>query len=382
MLNRLKSKSKNIYLYLYEETLLVYSTLSRQLYGFRDDSAALFLFIDENREIDAIYAFVKDSGIEITDEIEETIKMMINLLNGVEKIEMASENIAEEFSDILEKTSSETLRYYEFFDKYFSLNIDNREVSELILDSFEHLRCEKRREALFLSIDVILKENVYEIYVDKKKVRETSEIGHILPTLHDLIRLYYYKQSDFLVAMHSGCLKYNNKMLILPGLSGSGKSTLSAYLMYHNFELYSDELSIITQKHTIVPLPLCLTLKEGSWSVVESFTHKLKKLKKHLRYDGQYIKLLPPISVVRDEHSAEGASIIFPTYIKDAKTDLQKIDLIETMQLLTQTQYHIVDTQDIDKTESWLKLLMSCSIYRLTYSDLEDVEELIKGLMR
>jgi hypothetical protein len=181
--------------------------------------------------------------------------------------------------------------------------------------------------------------------------------------------------------MHAGSLKYNEKMLILPGVSGAGKSTLCTFLMQEEFELFSDELTLISSKHFISPLPLCVTLKEGSWNVVKQFVPELDFQKSHLRFDGQNIKVLAPKRIVKESSTAKEGFIIFPTYKEGAKSELTKIGLIETLQRIAQTQYHIVDTQDIDKVESWLILLTSCHFYLLSYSNLDEAKEQIKKVM-
>lgn len=124
-----------------------------------------------------------------------------------------------------------------------------------------------------------------------------------------------------------------------------------------------------------------MTLKEGSWKRVRKFVPELDSQKSHLRFDGQNIKVLAPKSIVKESCSAKKGTIIFPTYKEGLSTQLTKIGLIETLQRIAQTQYHIVDTQDIEKVESWLTLLTSCHFYLLSYSNLDEAKEQIKKVM-
>lgn len=386
MLTHLKCTTKHIYLYIYEDSLLVWSIHSKQLYGFQSYSAALFLFMEElkgtaGEDMNQVVSFVKESGYELSNEIKSTIENINKLLNGIEVIDELSEEDPILFSERLTTQLFKTKEYYKLYDNYFSLNINDKDICESLLEAFSHLSCSKPKEEIALVISIVSTEQLFELYVNQKKVQEIVNIRHVLPSLHDIIRSEYYQKSDFLVAMHAGSLKYNEKMLILPGVSGAGKSTLCTFLMQEEFELFSDELTLIDSKHAILPLPLCVTLKEGSWNTVQQFVPELVTQKSHLRFDGQNIKVLSPKNIVKKSCSAKVGTIIFPTYKKEIKNELKEIGLIETLQRITETQYHIVDTQDIEKVESWLTLLTSCHFYLLSYSNLNEAKEQIKKVM-
>lgn len=196
----------------------------------------------------------------------------------------------------------------------------------------------------------------------------------------DLIRITLYINSDYLVALHAASLIYENKLFIFPGISGAGKSTLSSFLMYNEFQLCSDEVTIIDKGHNIKPIPLPITIKEGSWNIIKNFVKNFNVLPIYKRLDGQNIKFITPITAVNKKVTFSDTIIIFPQYEEKSSTKLKKLTIIEALKLLKDTQYQLKDPYDFDMVKNFLNFLFSNNKYMLTYSDLSQAMDVITKL--
>ena len=186
----------------------------------------------------------------------------------------------------------------------------------------------------------------------------------------------------YLITIHSGALSYKSKTLLLIGVSGSGKSTLCSYLMKNGFKLFSDELSLISLEEKLIPLPLGLSIKEGSWKVLEDLEFDLKNLYSHKRFDNQKVKIVTSDNYAQENLSLKNGTIIFPKYIANSQTTFKEIDIIETLQKITNSQYDISNPKSSKIVEQWLRVLDSCDYYTLTYSNLKEAKNKIREIMK
>lgn len=69
--------------------------------------------------------------------------------------------------------------------------------------------------------------------------------------------------------LHAAAVACGDTAICFPAPSGSGKSTLIAWLSGHGFEYLADDLSAVDPGGDVLPLPLPISLKEGSWPVID-----------------------------------------------------------------------------------------------------------------
>ena len=369
--------NKTLHTYIHKDSVFVFSSVSYTLYGFRGFYAALFLFIQDNPIKNVIYDFIKNSDKHLNDDMYTLVNKMLDLINEVDTQHL-KEN--KDFSlqplNVNKKDGIEC----KIEDWSFFLNFKNQAVEKIIKENFKHLFSNSTQTRLS-SIAIELKNNFYIISINGTKMKEVASLQHIIPIVQDMIRLLYYHNIDYLIALHSAALEYKGKTLLFPASSGSGKSTLTAYLMHHGFHVFSDELTIIKKDTSIVPLPFPLSIKEGSWNILANFTKEGEELTTHYRFDEQKLYLLPPTQMANNNISSNNAYIIFPTYIKDTEIILTSIDIIEALELMSNIQYHIANYKDVANIESWLNILITCKIYKLSYSNIEEAKKMIKEIM-
>lgn len=337
--------------------------------------------MEENSDTHLAKEYLKSLNIKLTPSVEHIINTISDLFHNNDRVIQTHGRYA---SLKIPKCSSQTLHQdeniYNIYDTFFSLSID-ASLSSYLYDSFKHLKKYSSNKDVKYNFQVLKEEEMYTIYINGMQVEKLALKEKILSILQDLIRITIYENSNFLFAMHSATLEYNNKVLILPGVSGAGKSTLSSFLMHKEFNLYSDEVTSIDTNFDIQALPLCLTLKEGSWKTVDSFSKNLNALHIHHRFDGQKIKFLPPLNNTVSKISALNATIIFPMYKEYEDSKVYKLSAVEAISLFVESGYHLSNPEDIEVVKTFLEYVNSCTLYKIIYSDLNDVEQVIKGIM-
>jgi len=380
-LQALTSHYPHLYLYIKEDSLFVWSIPKKALYGFEGVSGAVFLYMEElssSLKEDDVYNYFHTVPKEKLQPLVEQILTILKDITPLTNTQLQEQNTQQK------KLSLEHSFYKSFTfklnDEYFTLEVQDSTTQRLVFPSLQHLHNMTDRSDFRISV-VNSDDGGYEIYVDGVLYDSVAKEENLVPVLYDRIRIYYYQKNPFLVALHAAILKYNDRVVIFPGISGAGKSTLSAYLMYQEFTLFSDELTIIDENKTIIPVPLGVTLKEGSWHVMEPFVKDMNLIASHLRFDGQKIKFIIPPKKEYDKFKAKKLVFIFPKFEQGSPTRLQPLSLVSVLNTLIDAGYHLCDPNDFEKVFLWLEILSEAKLYALQYSNIDEAHSIIKEVL-
>jgi hypothetical protein len=362
-----------------ESDLLVFSQKSGRLYGFDSFGTSLFSLME--KEID-----VTDMLLEDFKENKEVRSLIYSIYNLLEDKELTEADTHEPFS--INYPSLKNLEhcknpfYYQLNEFNFVIDTEELWIIEKVLPSLAHLASKITETRSFSLVITFAEDNAgWHILFNGKKVSDSVEAQALLPVLMDYIRIGYYHSTDYLISLHAGALYYQDKPLILPAVSGSGKSTLSTYLMEHGFSFLTDEVALIDATERMRPIPMAITLKEGSWKVLENYGISFDGLSVHKRFDGQKVSFLPPKNIPSVNLSVKGAVLIFPQYQKDARTKLTALSTLETLARITSSGYEVRDSYDWETIQTWIQLIESFQKYTIIYSDMDDARKEIERLM-
>lgn len=360
----------------------MWSKNSHSAYIFEGVFGALFFLIEENGYCNFPDKYLKLLDLEKNPTTLNVIEQINKLLYQKEsyKKEMKKEIYLVSNNNIsIDSTFSTKGLVCFLYDTFFYIYCDE-ELEMYIYPIFKYLKSKSENiKNISYIFGVKVENGYYNLYVNNKKKRVTKK-ENIIIVLMDLIRITLYINSDYLVALHAASLIYKNKLFIFPGISGAGKSTLSSFLMYNEFQLCSDEVTIIDKGHNIKPIPLPITIKEGSWNIIKNFVKNFNVLPIYKRLDGQNIKFITPITAVNKKVTFSDTIIIFPQYEEKSSTKLKKLTIIEALKLLKDTQYQLKDPYDFDMVKNFLNFLFSNNKYMLTYSDLSQAMDVITKL--
>ena len=376
MIQKLPSHKEGISLYIFKDILFVHFLKNSSFYGFRGVEAIIFLLLEESSGVFNFKRKLSDHGISF-QKYKNSIEMIKTLLNS------SKQNLQKPFikeKPPLKKRITKNEVY--FFKNYYFTIIDKENILSLSLESLAHLKVDSIEGIEGFEISITQLNRDYTIELNGKLVKKLSSKKEIIPFLYGLLRTLYVENIEFLITLHAASLNYKDKLLIMPALSGKGKSTLSGYLLQDEFSLFSDELSVIKADGSITSIPLGVGIKEGSWNIFNKILDKFSSLESYSRYDGQQVKYFIPKKFYLEDKKVKGAIFIFPSYSRLASNILKKIDILEALQKIMQTQYYFSNLQDTLKIEKWLDIITSCEFYILEYNNLSQAKEMIKDILK
>jgi len=364
----------SLYAYIIDESLLIYSQKTQNVYGFEKGSAALFLHIDE---LVGNHSFMK-----ITEQFPAVdavlLKKMYDLAACKEVVDVieyeADMDLGTYIKDNLPRT------YYQVEDTVFAMHYPNNAFSKHLHPVYEHLHVEKPDATTMVSVDFVKSGDLWEIHWNNTPVEMAIPKPRLATYLQEKMMTCTYQAQRYLISLHAASVEKNDNVIIMPAVAESGKTTLTATLLHHGFKLFSDESTSLDHDGYVHPLPFCMNIKEGSWNVLSEIYPHLSKRDIHSRFDGQSIRFLPPENMHKGRQKA--SHIIFPKYTPGAKTSLSLISAREALLKIKKASYQVQDHMDEDKFELILKNLISLPKYELVYSDLDEAIVIINELLQ
>ncbi len=182
------------------------------------------------------------------------------------------------------------------------------------------------------------------------------------------------------VITHSAVLARENKAILFPAPPGSGKSTLTAYLVYKNWRLLSDEMALIQpHSNTVYPFvrPICLKNRSieiaKKWFAADRFSSIAPNTHK-----GDVIHLSPPDPSWSEHKSpAKICGIVFPKYKAGSELKIYKLTMAEGFMEFASNafNYGVIGATGF-KTIS--NILEDAPVFEVEYSDLEEVKEFLE----
>jgi len=205
----------------------------------------------------------------------------------------------------------------------------------------------------------------------------------LLPLLFGRLRSFAYQNRPYLLAVHGAVVSAGGCTPLLAGQSGSGKSTLAAVLIARGYELVSDEPAVIDRLgNRVLPMPLGLGLKAGSWSALRADYPELERLRTHFRFDGQPIRYLLPQNAGFGSNGAEyrATHLVFPTYGRGVAAKIEPLGPVHCLRAIARAGYQVpaLDEQRVEQILGWLGSVASFS---LTYSSTRDALALLQRVL-
>ena len=154
-------------------------------------------------------------------------------------------------------------------------------------------------------------------------------------------------------------------LLIAPG--GSGKTTLAAALNAEGLPLLHDDVVPVTLDGDLLGLGLPITLKAGSWPVLQPLRPDLSETPIRQRL-GQPVRLLPPRGQPVTRPVPLGV-LVFPRYQPDTPAHVQRLTPEAALQGLIEAEA-VIRHLTQDKLERLARWIESAQAWSLAYPDL------------
>ena len=205
----------------------------------------------------------------------------------------------------------------------------------------------------------------------------------LLPSLEWALNWCVAAYENQKLLIHSSVVTKSGKAILFPAVSGSGKSTLATYLGANGWQMYSDELSVISLDSAHVnPIYRPSSLKNASIDVIKSHcnnvsfspvtraTHKGDIAHVKL-YSYNQFKTFAPVPV---------KAVVFPKYQKNSETTIMRLSKINGFGALHRQcfNYEILGHAGFQLLS---RLSQQVSFYHVEYSDLAEMDELVCDIL-
>lgn len=218
--------------------------------------------------------------------------------------------------------------------KVFSLAIEPPNSVALIRPFFQHLEIPEGEIGLRLEIRQVAN-RLQALLVNGSEQFRTPDEAQLVGGVCQAILEYLHPQIEWLAMLHGAAVAREDAGLIFPAASGSGKTTLVAHLAaQEGFTYLADDLIVLAAPSGhIVPWPMPLSIKKGSWGLLSDSYPGLKNAPIYNTSRGEARLLIPSSSGWKTD-PVPVHRIVFPRYIAGAVAKLTRITAFEAIERL------------------------------------------------
>lgn len=226
---------------------------------------------------------------------------------------------------------------------------------------------------------------LFNIYSNDLLVENNVNFNEIIPLIIDRLQILAFQKSEYNFCFHGAALQTPQGNLLLPGKSGAGKSTLSAILANKYNRLFSDEIIALDENFELTILTLPIAIKSGSWEMLTNKYPSLQTAPIWHRIDGRQLKYVWPSAFAHQQKNAKTPFLLVnPNFIdtKNMPSDIelkinkpQKLSVIDTIAMLTQSGYQLGFELNETKLQHLIDFIAKIKCYQISYQSSEQAQE-------
>ena len=219
----------------------------------------------------------------------------------------------------------------------------------------------------------------YRLTFGREIVAKVDSLSDLVGRTNEFFLSWEHPEVDFLAYFHAAAVRRAERTILLPGVSGDGKSTLVAYLASRGFTYLSDDLiAMAATDWSLRPLPTCLSIKSGSWSILEALYPQLAN-SPTVQCHGRAVRYVEPTET--SDSAGAPSVILFPRYAKDGGDHLGSLTPLQTMTRLLKANTDLNMPATEAKVAEFLRFVETTPAYELSYSDLPSALNAIERLL-
>lgn len=257
-------------------------------------------------------------------------------------------------------------------DESFFLRFQHRVIDDRINDSGADL----------LEISADASDFVYRLTFRGRVIAEATTINRTMSHLVGFLLSLEHPHKPLLAYCHAAAVSHRGRAVLMPGNSGVGKSTLTGFLVAHDFSYLGDDMIAIGENNrSLLPLPTCLSIKAGSWPIMEAFYPALPTLAILSRY-GRSVRYVAPDGNYETLETAPAPSaIVFPSYSAGEATHLTPLRPLDAMIRLLGAHVRLPEPATEERLAKFVGFVEQTPAYELSYSELPEAMTAIEELL-
>jgi hypothetical protein len=218
------------------------------------------------------------------------------------------------------------------------------------------------------------------VVVDNVEQMRSRDGGQLIGGINQAILEHLHPGIEWMAMIHGAAVARCGVGIALPAACGSGKTTLTAFLLARGYDYLADDLiALAAPDGRIVPWPMPISIKEGSWKLLTESYHDLNGFPQYRTMRGRARQLVPSLRVWETEAVPFG-SFVFPSYVPDAEPVLTPITTFDALCRLLGDHiwfgYPIVE-QRVLRFLAWLDQKPA---YALVHGSVADAARLIEDM--
>ncbi len=312
--------------------------------------------------------------LALQDVISINAQLMLDLVTKYEESLPSKKTIS--FDKELSSWRASLAVFFFFPNFTIRVNFDSQVIADKVRCMFPYISGLEVK-LVDVEVDVISHSNIYLIVKNGVVVEQAESKSYTaLMVFHHIVDLAS-KSNDWLVILHAAGVSWKGHSIVFPALGGSGKTTLTAALIKHGFDYINDDvIPLIRDTGELVHLPISLSIKSGSWPLLQSLYPELESLEVFGSQERRIKYLAPPVN--SSEQAIYAKNIILPNYQAGVTTKLESVSPAMALQAIIEGESLLrlpLKKEDIAALIKWIKPL---GCYRLTYDKLEPTVDLLR----
>lgn len=383
-------RSSGIQSFRYDSGLLLFNPRSNRLLAFNQSARFLWDSLESRFTPDEIASgFAAKYGIPV-ESAQKDIDAMIgtwrslDLLSSDRQPESSSAPVPTQ--DVPDWSQARTPAWaansvYSVRSKVFSLSIEPANSVALIRTFFQHLEIPQGEVGLRLEIRQAT-DRLQALLVNGNEQFRTPDEAQLVGGVCQAILEYLHPEVEWLAMVHGAAIARADAGLVFPAASGSGKTTLVAHLAAQDgFTYLADDLIVLAAPSGhIVPWPMPLSIKKGSWSLLSESYPNLKSAPTYNTSRGQ-ARLLVPSSSDWKTDPVPVHRIVFPRYIAGAVAKLTRITAFEAIERLLNDRIWLGYPMTEHRIRAFLAWIDVTPAYSLVHGDVADAARCLEDIL-